>query len=157
MSAEVKEKTTEEQVRGFGKLPLVIIVVGVITIGVLGGVMLYRNKHIEDLKAVAPAVEEEYKATDDVVTYKIGDFEYKFEELATAVKEPTLATKMVLHKDGNCDYSDVYITFGTTDSDTVEKKMQGGMETIVIGRDDNTNTESVDSTNTESGDSSVGE
>lgn len=157
MSAEVKGNTTEEQVRGFGKLPLVIIIVGVITIGVLGGVMLYRNKHIEDLKAVAPAVEEEYKATDDVVTYKIGDFEYKFEELATAVKEPTLATKMVLHKDGNCDYSDVYITFGTTDSDTVEKKMQGGMETIVIGRDDNTNTESVDSTNTESGDSSVGE
>ena len=149
MSAEVKEKTTEEQVRGFGKLPLVIIIVGVITIGVLGGVMLYRNKHIADLKAVTPAVEEEYKATDDVVTYKIGDFEYKFEELATAVKEPTLATKMVTHKDGNCDYSDVYITFGTTDSDTVEKKMQGGMETIVIGRDD--------STNTESGDSSVGE
>lgn len=157
MSAEVKEKTTEEQVRSFGKLPLVIIIVGVITIGVLGGVMLYRNKHIEDLKAVTPAVEEEYKATDDVVTYKIGDFEYKFEELATAVKEPTLATKMVMHKDGNCDYSDVYITFGTTNSDTVEKKMQGDMETIVIGRDDSANTESVDSTNTESGDSSVGE
>ena len=40
--------------------------------------------------------------------------------------------------------------------------MQGGMETIVIGRDDSAdtdsaNTESVDSTNTESGDSSVGE
>lgn len=108
----------------FAVVVLWIIVIIVLTI--VGG----KTKALDELD---PAVSAEYTGESDEVTYKVGDIEYTLDQLSSGVSEPTLATKIVQHKDGNCDYSDVYITFSDT-VDSVTERNLNGQETIVLPR-----------------------
>lgn len=69
------------------------------------------------------------------VSYVVNDTEYQFEDLSSVVTEPVLATKIVTHEDGSCDYSDVYITFSETVSTPTVRDMDG-KETILLVRED---------------------
>lgn len=118
---------------GDGKVLLIAIfaivvlwIIVIIALTIVGS----KTKALDELD---PAVSAEYTGESDEVTYKVGDVEYTLAQLSSGVSEPTLATKIVQHKDGNCDYSDVYITFSDT-VDSVTERNLNGQETIVLPR-----------------------
>lgn len=134
--SSVEDEDIDHNNRGTGGSSKVLLVaifaIVVLWIIVIVALTIVGNK-TKALAELDPAISTEYTGESDEVTYKVGDIEYTLEQLSSGVSEPTLATKIVQHKDGNCDYSDVYITFSDT-VDSVTERNLNGQETIVLPR-----------------------